>query len=130
MRMPFTFFVGAATAAVVLAFGEPVPAQNRPSASPTPPAQGALPAPVVADDADRLLKQMSSYIGSAEQFTFHADVTFDHVLPTGQKLQFSELAKIPCNEVNLHQDMTAGEIVYAALMLTSSRRSIVPAVAN
>ena len=32
---------------------------------------------------------MGVYIGSAEQFTFHADITFDHVLPSGQKLQFS-----------------------------------------
>src|SRR5271166_675479 len=45
--------------------------------------------PVVATDADRLLKQMSVYIGSADQFTFHADITFDHVLPSGQKLQYA-----------------------------------------
>jgi hypothetical protein len=46
-------------------------------------------APVVADQADRLLRQMGEYVGSAEQFTFHADITFDHVLPSGQKLQYS-----------------------------------------
>ncbi len=32
---------------------------------------------------------MGEYIGSAEQFTFHADITFDHVLPSGQKLQYA-----------------------------------------
>ena len=32
---------------------------------------------------------MGEYVGSAEQFTFHADITFDHVLPSGQKLQYS-----------------------------------------
>ena len=32
---------------------------------------------------------MSAYIGSAQDFTFHADISFDHVLPSGQKLQFS-----------------------------------------
>lgn len=26
---------------------------------------------------------------SAQEFTFHADITFDHVLPTGQKLQYA-----------------------------------------
>ena len=46
-------------------------------------------APVVTDQADRLLRQMGEYVGSAEQFTFHADITFDHVLPSGQKLQYS-----------------------------------------
>ena len=45
--------------------------------------------PVVAEEADRLLRQMGEYIGSAEQFTFHADITFDHVLPSGQKLQYA-----------------------------------------
>jgi hypothetical protein len=44
---------------------------------------------VVAEQADTLLKQMASYVGSAEEFTFHADITFDHVLPSGQKLEFS-----------------------------------------
>jgi hypothetical protein len=32
---------------------------------------------------------MSQYVGSAEQFTFHADILFDHVLPSGQKLQYA-----------------------------------------
>ena len=55
----------------------------------TPPAAANAAAPAVAEPADRLLKQMGAYIGSAEQFTFHADITFDHVLPSGQKLQFT-----------------------------------------
>jgi hypothetical protein len=37
---------------------------------------------------------MGAYIGSAEQFTFHADITFDHVLPSGQKLQFSATEEV------------------------------------
>jgi hypothetical protein len=41
-----------------------------------------------AERADELLKQMSAYIGSADQFTFHADITFGHVLPCEQKLQY------------------------------------------
>ncbi len=53
-----------------------------------PPAAIAAP-PVVSEPADRLLRQMSAYIASAQQFTFHADITFDHVLPSGQKLQYS-----------------------------------------
>lgn len=45
-------------------------------------------APVVAPRAEQLLKEMGAYLASADQFTLRADVTFDHVLPTGQKLQF------------------------------------------
>ncbi len=60
--------------------------QAAPAASP-PAANSA--APAVAEQADRLLKQMGAYVGSAQQFTFHADIIFDHVLPSGQKLQYS-----------------------------------------
>ena len=55
----------------------------------TPPPAGNSAAPAVAEQADRLLKQMGDYVGSAQQFTFHADITFDHVLPSGQKLQYA-----------------------------------------
>lgn len=37
---------------------------------------------------DQWLKQMGAYIGAMNEFTFHADITFDHVLPSGQKLQY------------------------------------------
>lgn len=81
---------------IVLAFVMSAPswvqigqAQNPPPPTSTPPAATSAPAPVVAPEAERLLKEMAAYLGSAEQFTFHADITFDHVLPSGQKLQFA-----------------------------------------
>lgn len=61
-------------------------APSPPSGAP-PSAVGASPA--VAEQASLALRQMGAYVGSAEQFTFHADITFDHVLPSGQKLQYS-----------------------------------------
>jgi hypothetical protein len=57
------------------------PGAAQPAAKPSTPA--------VAEQAEQLLKEAAGYIGSAQQFTFHADVTFDHVLPSGQKLEFS-----------------------------------------
>jgi hypothetical protein len=67
-------------------------AQNKPATpNAAPPATGG---PAVAEQADRLIKEMSAYIGSAKEFTFHADVTFDHVLPSGQKLQFSSAEEV------------------------------------
>ena len=53
--------------------------------------------PVVTDQAERLLRQMGEYVGSAEQFTFHADITFDHVLPSGQKLHTPRPRTWHCN---------------------------------
>ena len=64
-------------------------AQNNQAAPATPPPAANTAAPAVAEQADQLLKQMGEYVGSAEQFTFHADITFDHVLPSGQKLQYT-----------------------------------------
>ena len=44
--------------------------------------------PDTSEQAAQVLKQMSGYIGSAKEFTFLADITFEHVLPSGQRLQF------------------------------------------
>src|SRR5215469_9965180 len=82
----------AAIAAVALA--QAALAQNGPAAPAAAPPATTAPAPAVAEQADRLLKEMSAYIGSANEFTFHADVTFDHVMPSGQKLQFSAAEEV------------------------------------
>jgi hypothetical protein len=72
-----------------LVFTPPAQAQNAAGPAGEAQAKAGEVAPVVPELADRLLKEVGGYIGSAEQFTFHADVTFDHVLPSEQKLQFS-----------------------------------------
>jgi len=87
--MRIALMVAAAFVISTLAWMQVAEAQNTP-ASPIAPLPAANTAPpAVAERADQLLKQMSDYIGSAEQFTFHADISFDHVLPSGQKLQFT-----------------------------------------
>ena len=72
----------------------PASAQNRPVTPAAPATSTNSSAPAVAEQADRLLKEMSAYIGSAQEFTFHADISFDHVLPSGQKLQFSAAEEV------------------------------------
>jgi hypothetical protein len=67
-------------------------AQEAPHRKPAPAAKSG--APVVAPAADPLLKELGAYIGSAEAFVFHADIAFDHVLPSGQKLQFSAAEEV------------------------------------
>jgi hypothetical protein len=74
-----------------LASAPGVSAQNRPAA---PAAATNAPAPAISEQADRLLKEVGAYIGSAQQLTFHADISCDHVLPTGQKLQFSAAEEV------------------------------------
>jgi len=87
--MRISWMIAMAVATSVLAWAEIAEGQNIPAAPSTPPQATITAPPAVAERADQLLKQMSDYIGSAEQFTFHADISFDHVLPSGQKLQFA-----------------------------------------
>ena len=91
---------GVVAAMVFFAVNWQATAQNRSSTPATPPTTSSTPAPAVAEAADRLLKRMGGYIGSAEQFTFHADVTFDHVLPSGQKLQYSATEDVALQRPN------------------------------
>jgi hypothetical protein len=77
------------SAIAALALNWQATAQTAPPSPGTPRTSTAMPAPQVAEAADRLLKQMGAYVGSADQFTFRAAITFDHVLPSGQKVQFA-----------------------------------------
>jgi hypothetical protein len=85
--------------AILLVSGQAM-AQGRPSTPAAPVVANSVPPPSISEDADRVLKQMSTYIGSADQFTFHADVTFDHVMPSGQKLQFSATEDVALQRPN------------------------------
>jgi len=38
--------------------------------------------------AEAVLRGMSSYLAASQEFSFHAEITRDEVLPSGQKLQF------------------------------------------
>jgi len=75
-------------------------AQTRQPEAPAPLASTAIPPPTIIEAADRLLKQMGAYVGSADQFTFRADITFDHVLPSGQKLQFAAVENVALQRPN------------------------------
>jgi hypothetical protein len=103
MRAVVTFVAGTLALTAVVGLSWQALAQNKAPAASAPnttTAPSAIPAPAVAADADRLLKEMANYIGSAEHFTFHADVTFDHVLPTGQKLQFMAMQDVALQRPN------------------------------
>src|SRR5580698_8457834 len=77
------------TAAAFAAASIGVTAACAATAPSSPPPPAAADRPVVSSSADRVLHRMSEYLGSAGEFTFHADILFDHVLPSGQKLQYS-----------------------------------------
>jgi hypothetical protein len=51
--------------------------------------QKAEGAPVVNKQADALLRRMGDTLRHAKAFKFHAEITFDDVLPSGQKIQYA-----------------------------------------
>ncbi len=55
---------------------------------------GANDSPNIEARADRILREMSDYLKSADQFTFQADVSYDSVLVSGQKIQYGGTGKI------------------------------------
>ena len=58
------------------------------------PLAGADDPPNIEARADRILREMSDYLKSADQFTFQADVSYDEVLISGQKIQYGGTGKI------------------------------------
>lgn len=50
--------------------------------------------PVVDPVADRLLRAMGDYLADASQFSYHARIEYDHVLPTGQKVELGAIQDV------------------------------------
>ncbi len=46
----------------------------------------------VEAQADRLLREMSEYLQTAGEFTFHADITYDSMLASGEKIEYGATA--------------------------------------
>jgi len=50
--------------------------------------------------ADRVLRAMSDYLKSVDQFTFQSEVSYDSVLVNGQKIQYGGTGKISVHRPN------------------------------
>jgi len=57
-------------------------------------------APVVNPLAQKLLREMGEYLKNAQQFSFQAEITFDDVLPSGQKIQFGAVEDLAVRRPN------------------------------
>ena len=56
--------------------------------------------PVIDSRTDKLLKAMGNYLKSSEQFSFHANITFDDLTPSRQKIQYSSSSDIAVHRPN------------------------------
>ena len=54
----------------------------------------SMPEPLIGPRAEIFLKAMSDYMKSVEQFSFSGLISFDDVLPTGQKIQYSAESRV------------------------------------
>jgi hypothetical protein len=73
----------------------------------------ALPAPGSARieaKADRILREMSEYLKTAREFTFHAEVSYDSVLTSGEKIQYGGAADVSVRRPDrLHVEYSGDE---------------------
>lgn len=117
----------AAVAAVLLASSPGVSAETAAPASAASPAspqapQAALP-PNIDPRADQLLNRSCDDLGSSKAFTFHAEITFDKVLPSNVKLQFAAAADYAVQRpdqiaVEFHSDLGGKLIWYNGTTVT------------
>src|SRR5580704_12538261 len=117
----------AAVAALLLASNLRVSAEIAAPASAGSPAspqapQSALP-PKIDPRADQLLSRSCDDLGSTKAFTFHAEITFDKVLPSNVKLQFAAAADYAVQRpdqlaVEFHSDLGGKLIWYNGTKVT------------
>lgn len=71
------------------AWGEAAKPAKPERAAGKPQDKGTAPATQVSEQADRLLRDMSEYLKAAQEFSFRAEIVYDDLLPSGQKLLFA-----------------------------------------
>jgi hypothetical protein len=91
-----------------------------PAGSPAPPP--ALP-PNIDPRAEQLLSRSCEDLASSKAFTFHAEITFDKVLPSNVKLQFAAAADYAVQRpdqlaMEFHSDLGGKEIWYDGTNVT------------
>jgi hypothetical protein len=110
----------AATLALVAGLAVPTVAPAR--AAPRDPATGAA-ISRVSPAADRILRRMSDYLKSLEEFTFRSRFAEDEVLPSGQKIQYTGQAHVAVRRpdrlhVERHSNVRRARLVYDGERLT------------
>jgi hypothetical protein len=66
--------------------------------------------PAIDPKADTILKQMSGFMDSLDQFSFHAEITTDQLWTSGQKLQFSKSVDLFLKRPNRLRANARGDI--------------------
>jgi hypothetical protein len=111
----------AAVAAILLTSNLGLAADSAAPTSAASPAGAQAPSaalpPKIDPHADQLLNRTCEDLASSKTFAFHAEITFDKVLPSGVKLQFAAAADYAVHRpdqlaVDFHSDLGAKQIWY------------------
>ena len=86
-------------------------------------AEGKDAAPGVEAEADRILREMSEYLGSLEEFTYHADISYDSEVSSGEMLEFGGASDVAIHRpdrlrVKYRGDERQSNVVYNGRTLT------------
>ena len=57
-------------------------------------------APIIDPKADKILRSMAQYLQRSEQFTVKAEISFDDLLASGQKVQFAASENLAVRKPN------------------------------
>ncbi len=68
--------------------------------------------PGVDPRVDTLLRNMSSYLQSADEFSFHTEVNYDQVVDTGQKILYGRRAEIAMRRPNRLHILVNGDLIH------------------
>jgi hypothetical protein len=116
-----------AVAAVLLASNLGIAAETAAPSSAASPASAQAPQPApppkIDPRAEQLLNRSCDDLASSQAFTFHAEITFDKVLPSNVKLQFAAAADYAVQRpdqlaVDFHSDLGGKEIWYNGTSVT------------
>ncbi len=70
----------------------------------------AVPAYTIGAEADNIMRAMGEYLKSADEFSFHADITYNSIHSTGEKVQYGGASDILVHRPNrLHVDFVGDE---------------------
>jgi hypothetical protein len=89
-RAIFFFIMFAAVVSFIFtaSYGTSSSTQDSGKDASTQPEDGAGTKPIIAPQADATVKKMSDTLGNAKEFSFDADISYDELLPSGQKIQY------------------------------------------
>lgn len=66
--------------------------------------------PVIEPRVEQLLKETAEYLKAAKEFTFHAEITIDDVLPTGHLIQYAASQDVSVKRPNKARSVYRGDL--------------------